>query len=96
MQRHDYTTTVLTPIHIAMNGEYSLWRIVIDRHDTDKFREILHRVRPDNCIHSITPAWMNGRAKFEVILTEEELSMVKLSIQTVYVTWLQDWIYAKL
>jgi hypothetical protein len=67
----------------------SLYRFHYKFSDADRFYEILKTFRPqENKVQRIVPG--PPIVEMDVILTEEELSFMKLSIQ-MNVDWLQEW-----
>ena len=93
MQRPDHAT-VLTPAHIAMNGNFCLWRIVILAEHYPRFTDVIRDMADG--INRQNRRSLGKRYTIDVILTEEELAFMKLSVPLESSAWLQDWIYAKL
>ena len=86
-----------TDIEIQMNGEYSLWRIMVPVEETDNFHNALDNIKSNdgsNRLQRIEPG--ESAHWFDVILTEAELLQLRLSVQGIVYGWMKDWIYAKL
>lgn len=80
-----------------MNGEYSLWRIIVPVGEIDLFRASLDNIKSNdgsNRLQRIDPGvWTHC---FDVVLTEKELLILRLAVSGLTYCWLKDWIYAKL
>ncbi len=80
-----------------MNGNYSLWRIIISREEVDSFHDALENVKggdESNRLQRIDPG--DHTHCYDVILNEEELLMLRLAIPGLIYGWMKDWINAKL
>lgn len=72
------------------NAEYCLWRIVFPTDNTDQFHKTLDNIKDNtNRLIRIDPGPFSSC--IDVILTEEELSILKLSVAGLEYFWVQDW-----
>lgn len=81
-----------------MNGDYSLWRIIISRDEVDAFHDALENIKggdESNRLQCINPGDYYTHC-YDVILNEEELLVLRLAIPGLIYRWIKDWINAKL
>lgn len=80
-----------------MNGNYSLWRIFVPVDVVDSFHATLENIKRGdnrNRLQSIHPG--DSIHRFDIILNEEELLVLRLAVPGIIYGWMKDWIYAKL
>lgn len=86
-----------TDIEVQMNGEYSLWRIFIPVEEINTFHNALNNIKAadnKNSLQSIHGG--NSIYRYDTILTEKELLLLRLSVPGLFYSWTCDWIYATL
>lgn len=72
------------------SARLSLFRVVIRTQDQDRFFELLSGIRPDdNKIQRIEP--YSDISRIDVVINDEELAFLKLSMPKMSESWLQMW-----
>lgn len=73
-----------------MASEYDLYRVYVSAANKERFYSLLASVRPNvSKIWHITPGTQLDQVN--LVLTEEEVSFLKLSVSLLNVVWLQEW-----
>ena len=83
---------------IQMNGEYSQWLIGIPTESAPLFNEALSRVKENTDLkeRSLRIDHTFLVHYYDVILTEDELLVLRLSMPSLSYSWVKDWVHAKL
>ena len=69
---------------------FSMYRMYVENRYCDRFFDLLAGIRSEESkIQRIEPSSSIG--KFDIVVTDEELAFLKLSIPDMGVEWLQDW-----
>ena len=83
---------ICKPSHTKMNDYFSWYRLYIPTIEVDRFFDVLQRIRPnENKIQRISPESIT--TKVDVIISNEELSILRLSILNLGADWLHYYKY---
>lgn len=93
MSRH-----IRSDIQKATNGDSDLYRIRMRWQNNQLLFDALKRTsRPNKSIQRIAPVPLHDdEADYDVILSQEDLTAVMLTLPVVSIKWLSKWIDAKL
>jgi hypothetical protein len=73
---------------------FSMYRVFIENKHQNRFFDLLEGIRSEESkIWLVEPGSFTG--KYDIVVTDEELAFLKLSIPDMSVVWLQDWLNDK-
>jgi len=73
-----------------MASGFDLYRIYVVEAEKNRFLDLLAGIRPNESkIWHITPGYQ--LSQFNVVLTDEELCFIKVSVPLLRCAWLQEW-----